>query len=137
MAVGDSSRPFLSGNVIELNTFSGIYNTGDPGPVVGRTHADANDIMNNAYFQVFNMTDIAVDADYNYWGGLCVGDSLFFGPVDYVPWTDETHTETYTECGTGVDEVAAGRLFLGNARTRSTRRRLSSTAYHRRGARSG
>ena len=71
--------------------------------------------MNNAYFQVFNMTDIAVDADYNYWGGLCVGDSLFFGPVDYVPWTDETHTETYTECGTGVDEVAAGRLFLGNA----------------------
>ena len=48
-----------------------------------------------------------MDADYNYWGSTCVGDSLFLGSVDYVPWTDETHTETYTECGTGADDGPA------------------------------
>jgi hypothetical protein len=112
VAVGDSARPFLKSNVIELNTFSGIYNTGDPGPEVGRTLADANDIMDNAYFQVFNQTGIVVDADYNYWGSDCVGDSLFFNLVDYVPWTDETHTMTFTECGTGADGPAAVRPYL-------------------------
>ena len=113
VAVSDSSRPFFSGNVIELNTFAGIYNTAEPGPEVGGTLADANDIMDNAYFQVFNLTAAAVDADYNYWGGTCVGDSLFYGLVDYVPWTDETHTETYTECGTGVDGPAVVKPYLG------------------------
>ena len=113
VAVSDSSRPFLRNNTIELNTFSGVYNTADPGPEVGRTLADANDIMNNAYFQIFNQTAGTVDADYNYWGGTCVGDSLFFGLVDHVPWTDETHTETYTECGTGVDGPANVRPYLG------------------------
>ena len=103
IAVADSARPFLKNNVIELNTFTGIYNTGEPGPEVGRTLDDANDIMDNAFFQVFNTSAGAVDADYNYWGNDCVGDSLFLGPVDYVPWTDETHTGTYTEC-TGVDD---------------------------------
>jgi len=114
VAVGDTSRPFLSGNVIELNTFSGIYNTGDPGPEVGRTLADANDIMDNAYFQVFNSAGVAVDADYNYWGSTCVGDSLFYGLVDYVPWTDETHTEIYTECGTGFDEGVTVKPYLSH-----------------------
>ena len=114
VVVGDTSRPFLSGNVIELNTFSGIYNTGDPGPEVGRTLADANDIKDNVYFQVFNTAGVAVDADYNYWGSTCVGDSLFYGLVDYVPWTDETHTEIYTECGTGADEGVAVRPYLSH-----------------------
>jgi parallel beta-helix repeat protein len=112
IAVADSSRPFLRSNVIELNTFAGIYNAGEPGPEVGRTLGDANDIMDNALFQVFNTSSVAVDADYNYWGSTCVGDSLFYGLVDYVPWTDETHTETYTECGTGVDGPAVGKPYL-------------------------
>jgi hypothetical protein len=113
VAVGDSSRPFFSGNLIELNTFAGVYNTAEPGPEIGRTLADANDIMDNGYFQVFNLTAGVVDADYNYWGGTCVGDSLFYGLVDYVPWTDETHTGTYTECGTGVDGPAVVKPYLG------------------------
>ncbi len=114
VAVGDSSRPFLKSNVVELNTFSGIYNTGVPGPEIGRTLDDANDIMDNGYFQIFNQTAGTVDADYNYWGGTCAGDSLFFGLVDYVPWTDETHTGTYTECGTGVDDgPAVVKPYLG------------------------
>ena len=107
LAVADSAAPFLCGNVIDLNTFTGIYNTGEPGPEVGCTLGDANDIMDNEFFQVFNLAGITVDADYNYWGGLCVGDSLFYGLVDYVPWTDATHTEIYTECGTGVDDGPA------------------------------
>jgi parallel beta-helix repeat protein len=116
ISVADSSAPFLSGNVIDQNSFAGIYNTGSPGPRVGLGLAEANDIMENAYFQVFNTSVDAVDADYNYWGGLCVGDSLFYGPVDYVPWTDETHTGTYVECGTGVGdgEVSMG-AHLGQA----------------------
>ena len=114
IAVSDSSRPFLRNNVIELNTFAGIYNTGEPGPEVGRTLADANDIMDNAFFQVFNTSTGTVDADYNYWGSTCVGDSLFYGLVDYVPWTDETHTETYTECGTGVEEGVAVKPYLSH-----------------------
>ncbi|MCK4511950.1 T9SS type A sorting domain-containing protein, partial [bacterium] len=114
ITVADTSRPFLRNNVIELNTFAGIYNTGEPGPEVGRTLGDANDIMDNAFFQVFNLTAVVVDADYNYWGSTCVGDSLFYGLVDYVPWTDETHTETYTECGTGVDDGVAVRPYLSH-----------------------
>jgi hypothetical protein len=114
IAVSDSSRPFLKNNVIELNTFTGIYNMGEPGPEVGRTLADANDIMDNAIFHVFNLAAGTVDADYNYWGSTCVADSLFYGLVDYVPWTDETHTETYTECGTGVDEGVAVKAYLSH-----------------------
>ncbi|MBN2564317.1 MAG: right-handed parallel beta-helix repeat-containing protein [Candidatus Eisenbacteria bacterium] len=116
ISVADSSAPFLSGNVIDFNTFSGIYNTGVPGPRVGQGLEDANDIMENAYFQVFNLGSEPVDADYNYWGGPCAGDSLFYGVVDYVPWTDATHTETYTECGTGVEEGSvSSRAYLGQA----------------------
>ncbi|MCK4511561.1 T9SS type A sorting domain-containing protein, partial [bacterium] len=54
-----------------------------------------------------------VDADYNYWGSTCVGDSLFLGSVDYVPWTDETHTGTYTEC-TGVEDGVAVKPYLSH-----------------------
>ena len=111
VAVSDTSRPFLSGNVIELNTFAGIYNTSDPGPEIGRTLSDANDIMDNAFFEVFNLAGMAVDADYNYWGNDCVGDSLFYGLVDYVPWTDATHTSTLTSC-TGADGPASVRPYL-------------------------
>jgi len=111
VAVSDTSRPFLAGNTIELNTFAGVYNSGDPGPEIGRTLADANDIMDNAFFQVFNLATATVDADYNYWGSDCVGDSLFYGLVDYVPWTDQTHTQTLTECGNGV-EGSVGRPYL-------------------------
>jgi parallel beta-helix repeat protein len=103
IVVADSAAPFLSSNAIQSNTIAGISVTGSPGPEVGRTLADANDIYGNGFFQIFSTSPATVDADYNYWGSLCVGDSLFYGAVDYVPWTDELHTETYTECQTGID----------------------------------
>jgi parallel beta-helix repeat protein len=114
VAVSDSARPFLRGNTIELNSFSGIYNSGEFGPRIGGALGDANDIMDNAYFQVFNQAAITVDADYNYWGSDCVGDSLFYGLVDYIPWTDETHTDVFTECGTGIDEPDAVTPYLSD-----------------------
>jgi parallel beta-helix repeat protein len=114
VAVADSSSPFLSGNTISGNTFTGIYNTGDIGPEVGRTLDDANDIMSNGMFQAFNLSTNPIDADYNYWGDTCVGDSLFYGSVDYIPWTDAGHTGTYTECETGIEGEVSGRAWLSH-----------------------
>ena len=62
-----------------------------------------------------NVGSGAVDADYNYWGSDCVRDSMFYGSVDYVPWTDESHTETYVECGSGVEGGEAVRARLSQA----------------------
>jgi hypothetical protein len=53
-----------------------------------------------------------VDADYNYWGDVCPQEAWFGGPVDYSPWTDETHTEVYTEC-TGVPDWTGERAHAG------------------------
>jgi hypothetical protein len=43
-----------------------------------------------------------VRAELNYWGDLCVLPGWFYGTVDYTPWTDAQHQQTYDEC-TGVD----------------------------------
>jgi fibronectin type 3 domain-containing protein len=108
VACADSAAPFLAGNTFDGNTVCAVFVTGDPGPEIGRTHAEANDFLNRGMFQVLNAGAAVVDADYNYWGDVCVDPSWFSGTVDYVPWTDESHTETFFECGSGVagDEVA-------------------------------
>jgi len=85
ISVADSSAPFLTGNEVVSNSFAGVNVSGDPGPEIGRALSDANDIYDNAFFQVFNTGPVTVNADYNYWGDVCVGDSLFYGLVDYVP----------------------------------------------------
>ncbi len=107
VTVADSAAPFFSGCTFSNNTFTGVYSNSDPGPEVGRTLADANDFENNTYFQVFNLNAATVDADYNYWGDVCVEADWFYGPVDYIPWTDAAHENTYTECPNSVpdDEV--------------------------------
>ena len=105
--VADSSAPFFSGCTFSDNSLAGINNSSNPGPEVGRTLADANDFENNAYFHILNMDAAAVDADYNYWGDVCVEEGWFLGPVDYIPWTDAAHENTFTECPNSVpgDEV--------------------------------
>ena len=103
MSVADSAAPFLSGNVFDGNTISGVYMNGDPGPEIGRGFDDANDFSNSGFVHVFNMGTAEVDADLNYWGTNCPDGSLFYGPVDWLPWTDAGHTGAYTSC-TGVDE---------------------------------
>jgi len=103
MSVADSAAPFLSGNVFDGNTISGVYMNGDPGPEIGRGFDDANDFSNSGFVHVFNMGTAEVDADLNYWGTNCPDGSLFYGPVDWLPWTDAGHTGAYTSC-TGVAE---------------------------------
>ncbi len=109
VAVSDSSSPFLLGNTFDANTIAAVSSTGDPGPEIGSTLADANDFVNRGYFQIFNSGSSELDADYNYWGDACPDPSWFYGPVNYTPWTDANHAEIYTSC-TGVQEgdVSAG-----------------------------
>lgn len=103
VSVSDLSRPFLSGNTFDANSFTGIAASGDPGPEVGRSLSDANDFVNMGLFHVVNTGTAVIDADYNWWDNACPDPGWFFGSVDYTPWTDASHTGTYTEC-TGVPE---------------------------------
>ena len=108
ITVSDSSRPFLSSNTFDENSFSGIMNSGTAGPEVGRALSDANDFLNMGSFQIVNTGPSDVDADYNYWDDLCVDAGWFFGSVDYTPWTDATHVMVLTDC-TGVLDDELGR----------------------------
>ncbi len=111
VAVADSSVPFLFANTFDSNSVAAVSSSGEPGPEIGRTLADANDFLNGGYFQVFNSGASPLDADYNYWGDACPDPSWFFGQVSYTPWTDAAHTETYTSC-TGVpDDAGAERAY--------------------------
>jgi hypothetical protein len=112
VAVGDSSSPFLSGNVFDGNSFAGLYVGGDAAVEVGRALADANDFVNMGAYHVLNLSTSTLDAEYNYWGDTCPQEAWFYGPVDYTPWTDEAHAETYTEC-TGAPEWDGERAHAG------------------------
>ncbi len=112
VSVADSARPFLSGNTFSGNTFCGLYNAGDPGPTIGRTLEDANDFLEIGLYHVFNLSTAEVDADYNYWGDICVDDAWFYGAVDYLPWTDADHTGIYTECSNSVPEDGQDKPFV-------------------------
>jgi C1A family cysteine protease len=103
VAVADSAVPFLSGNVISSSSVADLYTTGVPGPEIGRTLSDANDLLGGGLYRVLNLSGMELDADYNYWGDLCPDPSWFVGVVDYMPWTDDSHTGTFTECPDGIE----------------------------------
>jgi len=111
MVAGDT-HPFLSGNTLDANSFAGVYNTGDPGPEIGRTLDDANDFVNMGYCHVFSTSAAEIDAELNWWDSICPDPAWFIGTVDYTPWTDGTHTGGYSSC-TGVPEQEheIGRAF--------------------------
>jgi len=111
-SVADSSAPFFSGCTFSDNSIAGVNNQSIPGPQIGRTLADACDFANNTYFHVFNIAEVELDAEYNYWGDTCVEEGWFFGLVDYIPWTDASHTEVYTECSNSVEDGAPGKAFV-------------------------
>ncbi len=112
VSVADSSRPFLSSNTFDANTFGGVSANGDPGPDVGRTLADANDFINRGLFHIVNTGQATVDAGHNWWDDICPDAGWFFGAVDYTPWTDESHSGSYTEC-TGIpDEEMTERPYV-------------------------
>ncbi len=104
VSVADSSAPVLSGNVFDGNLFSGLYTMGDPGPIVGGSLAKANDFLSNGFYQLFNLGTAETRAELNYWGDVCVDPAWFFGPADYLPWTDADHSGSYTECPDGVPD---------------------------------
>jgi len=103
VACWDTAEPHLVGNSVHDNS-CGLRNFGSPGPLIGGSLAEANDFENNS-LQIANYNGGAstVRAEHNYWGDDCVDPVWFFGSVDYVPWTDETHTVVYTECLSGID----------------------------------
>jgi hypothetical protein len=109
-ACGDSSAPFLSGNTFDANSLSGLYVSGDAGVRMGGTLEDANDSVNRGAYHVFNLSANAVVAEYNWWDDLCPDPAWFFGPIDYTPWTDESHSGVYYDC-TGVPEWESGRAY--------------------------
>ena len=88
IALADTSAPVLHANTFDGNTFCGVNNNSDVGPVLGKALPEANDFLSNGLYQIFNLKTEPVSAEYNYWGSDCVGDSLFCGLVDYTPWTD-------------------------------------------------
>ena len=104
VACADSARPLLVGNTFAGNTFTNVSVSVGLGPVVGGSLAAANDFIPGAAFMTFNTGGATIAAEYNFWGDVCFDPSWFFGPIDYAPWTDATHTEVYTECPTGVSE---------------------------------
>jgi len=104
VACVDSAAPRLWGNTFVGNAFADVSTTGSPGPLIGGQLAAANDFEGGAFFMVCNTGPAEVAAEYNYWAGVCPDSSWFLGPIDIAPWTDESHTETYTECPTGIED---------------------------------
>jgi fibronectin type 3 domain-containing protein len=104
VACADSSAPHLRGNTFVGNAFADVTSSGDPGPLVGGQLAAANDFLGGSFFMIFNNGPAEIAAEYNYWAGVCPDSSWFLGPVDMTPWTDESHTEVYTGCPTGVTD---------------------------------
>jgi M6 family metalloprotease-like protein len=99
------SGPLVMSNTFVANSSSDIANLGNPGPLVGGSLAAANDFLEPGTRTISNYDSVAVSAEYNYWGDDCIDPAWFSGPVDYLPWTDETHTLAFTECWSGVSDV--------------------------------
>lgn len=104
VACADSAAPFIGSNVFEDNGFAHVY-SGGSGPIVGGSPAAANDFLDVGVYMIVHLGAEGLAAEYNYWGDDCVESSWFSGLVDYVPWTDATHTAEYEDCGTGIPEL--------------------------------
>lgn len=107
ISVADSSAPFFSSNTFSGNTFAHVFSSGDPGPTLGGTLATANDFTDHGVYAVWNSGPVTLRAENNYWGSDCAEPALFFGAVDYTPWTDADHVEQFTNCWA---DVADGQL---------------------------
>ncbi|MBD3367515.1 MAG: T9SS type A sorting domain-containing protein [Candidatus Eisenbacteria bacterium] len=100
----DTASPRLISNTFYGQSAANIMNSGSVGPIVGGSLESANDFLDSAYFHVFNTGTAMISAELNWWSDDCPDSTWFSGGVDWSPWTDETHTLSMTECGTGVDD---------------------------------
>jgi M6 family metalloprotease-like protein len=98
----DTSAPVLRSNVFAGNTFANLLTFSSPALVVGGSLEWANDFLDHGSYMIMNGGGAEVSAEYNYWGDDCVDPGWFSGSVDYIPWTDETHTSEFQDCGSGV-----------------------------------
>ena len=110
--LGNSCSPnFVSINQFIHNTEYGIYLTGNCSPTFGSSLSQWNDIYGNGFYDLRNgIADIT--ADYVYWGTTSEStiasyiydknDNASLGYVDYNPWTDISHSQTYGDDPTPV-----------------------------------
>jgi hypothetical protein len=112
LAAADSAAPSVLSNTFEGNALAGVYADCDAGLRIGGALADANDFVDMGAYHVYNHSAAEVDARQNYWGDICPQAGWFEGPVDYVPWTDESHSGLYEDC-TGVPEWNGERAYAG------------------------
>ena len=113
LSCADSSRPHLVRNTFTTSTLANVSSSGSPGPLVGGSLSDANDFLDAGLFMILNTGPATIDAEYNFWSDSCVDSTLFLGAVDYSPWTDSLHVETYVECPqTGVENGLPVRYAL-------------------------
>lgn len=104
ISCSDSAAPRVTSSAFQGNTFTNVFTSGSPGPLLGGSLAGANDFVDHGLYAVFNTGPSTVAAEYNYWGDDCVEPTWFSGLVDYTPWTDATHTIEFTECSSGVSD---------------------------------
>jgi hypothetical protein len=68
-----------------------------PDFIGGLLPCEANDFSGNGGYAIYNgyyHPTTRVFAEFNYWGSRCPDSTvLFYGPVDFSPWVDSTHTE--------------------------------------------
>jgi hypothetical protein len=110
----DTASPVMTSNTFSGQSAANVSNSGSVGPVLGGGLETANDLLDDAYFQVFNTGTATISAEYNWWGTDCPDSARFMGSVDWSPWTDETHTLAMTDCGTGVADGLPVRPALMN-----------------------
>ena len=114
VSILDTASPRISSCSFSGQGFANISNSGSVGPVLGGSLASANDFHDNAFFHVFNTGAATVSAEFNWWSSDCPDSAWFYGDVSWAPWTDETHTLTLTECGTGIVDGMPMRPALGD-----------------------
>jgi len=106
ISVADSSAPALTSCVFDSNATCHIFATGIDGPILGGSLDGACDLMPGPGLMAVSSGSGSISAEYCFWGDVCFDPSWFYGSIDYTPWTDETHTEIYTECPTQVSDGA-------------------------------
>ncbi len=110
----DTASPVLASNTFYGQSAANIKNSGSVGPAVGGSLETANDFQDHAYYHVFNLGTATISAELNWWSSDCPDSAWFYGDVSWAPWTDETHTLTLTECGTGIVDGMPMRPALGD-----------------------
>jgi len=103
IAISDSAYPCVVSSEFSDNAMCHVNVLDSASLLLGGSLVGASDLLPGPALRVLNQGTGDVIAEYNWWGDVCPESGWFIGSVDYIPWTDELHMETYYECPTGVD----------------------------------